>query len=630
MTTTDAQHAAATVALPSATLLRIATAGSVDDGKSTLIGRLLFDSKAVMEDQLASVERTSKERGHDYTDLALVTDGLRAEREQGITIDVAYRYFATPKRKFIIADTPGHIQYTRNMVTGTSTAQLAIVLVDARHGLLEQSRRHAFLASLLGIRHIVLAVNKMDLIDWDKAKFDKIRDDFHEFAARLDVHDVTTIPLSALLGDNVVTKSENTSWYEGPSLMTHLEEVYIGGDRNLVDVRFPVQYVIRPQTHEHRDHRSYAGTVAGGVMKVGDEVVVLPGGKSSRIATIEGPGGPVEEAFPPMAVSVSLTDDIDISRGDLIARPNNQPRVAQDFDATVCWMADQSSLEPGRDYVIKHTTRTTRVRVTGLDYRLDVNTLHRDKSATALKLNELGRISLRTHVPLLLDEYSRNATTGSFILIDPATNGTVAAGMVLPHVASRTSSPNTVRHESLCTAADRLSTGRTVWFTGLSGSGKSSIAVRVEQKLLEKGIPAYVLDGDNLRHGLNADLGFSMADRAENQRRLAHVAALLAESGQVVLVPAISPLEEHRALARRVTNEAGLDFFEVFCDTPIEDCERRDPKGLYAKARAGEITHFTGIDSPYQRPKKPDLRLTPDQSVDEHADMVVELLESRR
>ena len=507
------------------TLLRLATAGSVDDGKSTLIGRLLYDSKAVMEDQLASVERTSKERGHDYTDLALVTDGLRAEREQGITIDVAYRYFATPKRKFIIADTPGHIQYTRNMVTGTSTAQLAIVLVDARHGLLEQSRRHAFLASLLGIRHIVLAVNKMDLIGWDREQFEKIRDDFHEFAARLDVHDVTTIPLSALLGDNVVTKSDNTPWYDGPSLLSHLEEVYIAGDRNLVDVRFPVQYVIRPQTHEHADHRSYAGTVASGVMRPGDEIVVLPTGKTSRITAIEGPSGPVQEAFPPMAVSVSLADDIDISRGDLIARPNNQPRVAQDFDATVCWMADESSLEPGRDYIIKHTTRTTRVKVTALDYRLDVNTLHRDKTATALKLNELGRISLRTQVPLLLDEYSRNAATGSFILIDPNTNGTVAAGMILPYVTARTSSPNAVRHESLCTADDRLSHGRTVWFTGLSGSGKSSVAMLVEQKLLEKGTPAYVLDGDNLRHGLNADLGFSMADRAENLRRLAHIAA---------------------------------------------------------------------------------------------------------
>lgn len=617
------------------TLLRLATAGSVDDGKSTLIGRLLFDSKAVMEDQLAAVERTSKERGHDYTDLALVTDGLRAEREQGITIDVAYRYFATAKRKFIIADTPGHIQYTRNMVTGTSTAHLAIVLVDARHGLLEQSRRHAFLASLLGIQHIVLAVNKMDLIDWNREKFEQIRDDFHAFATRLDVHDVTTIPLSALNGDNVVTKSDNTPWYDGPALLSHLEEVYIGGDRNLVDVRFPVQYVIRPQTHDHRDHRSYAGTVASGVMRPGDDVVVLPTGKSSRIVQIDGPSGPLDEAFPPMAVSVSLADDIDISRGDLIARPNNQPRVSQEFDATVCWMADGQALEPGRDYLIKHTTRTTRVRVTGLEYRLDVNTLHRDKSATALKLNELGRVSLRSQVPLLLDEYIRNGSTGSFILIDPNTNGTVAAGMVLRDVserdaAARASSPNTVRHQNLVTADDRLSRGRTVWFTGLSGAGKSSVAMLVEQKLLERGVPAYVLDGDNLRHGLNADLGFSMADRAENLRRLAHVATLLADSGQVVLVPAISPLVEHRELARRVHDEAGTDFFEVFCDTPLEDCERRDPKGLYAKARAGEITHFTGIDSPYQRPKNPDLRLTPDRDLDELADMVIAMLGNKR
>jgi bifunctional enzyme CysN/CysC len=412
--------------------------------------------------------------------------------------------------------------------------------------------------------------------------------------------------------------------------MHHLEHVHVASDRDLVDVRFPVQYVIRPQTHEHTDHRSYAGTVASGVMRPGDEVVVLPTGKTSRITQIEGPGGPVTEAFPPMAVSISLADDIDISRGDLIARPNNQPRVAQEFDATVCWMADETALEPGRDYIVKHTTRTTRAKVSALDYRLDVNTLHRDKSATALKLNELGRISLRTQVPLLLDEYSRNAATGSFILIDPNTNGTVGAGMILPQVTARTSSPNTVRHESLCKAEDRLSKGKTVWFTGLSGSGKSSVAMLVEQKLLEKGIPAYVLDGDNLRHGLNADLGFSMADRAENQRRLAHIAAILADSGQVVLVPAISPLAEHRALARQVTTEAGLDFFEVFCDTPLEDCERRDPKGLYAKARAGEITHFTGIDSPYQRPKTPDLRLTPEHTPDELADRVVELLESRQ
>ncbi|MGE2732424.1 adenylyl-sulfate kinase [Mycolicibacterium vaccae] len=615
------------VARPDATLLRLATAGSVDDGKSTLIGRLLYDSKAVMEDQLAAVERTSKERGHDYTDLALVTDGLRAEREQGITIDVAYRYFATTKRKFIIADTPGHIQYTRNMVTGASTAHLVIVLVDARNGLLEQSRRHAFLASLLGVQHVVLAVNKMDLIDWDRERFEAIRDEFHAFATRLDIHDVTTIPLSALHGDNVVTKSDRAPWYEGPSLLSHLEDVYVAGDRNLIDVRFPVQYVIRPHTHEHQDHRSYAGTVASGVMRAGDEVVVLPSGKSTRITAIEDPSGPVEEAFPPMAVSVSLADDIDISRGDMIARPNNQPRVVQDFDATVCWMADDIALEPGRDYLIKHTSRTTRVRVTGLEYRLDVNTLHRDKTATALKLNELGRVSLRSQAPLLLDEYTRNTATGSFILIDPNTNGTVAAGMVLRESTTGAASPNAVRHQSLCSPEDRLTTGRTVWFTGLSGSGKSSVAMLVEQKLLEKGIPAYVLDGDNLRHGLNSDLGFSMADRSENLRRLAHVAAILADAGQVVLVPAISPLAEHRELARKVTAEAGLEFYEVFCDTPLEDCERRDPKGLYAKARAGEITHFTGIDSPYQRPKNPDLRLTPEQTPDAHAEAVIEMLE---
>lgn len=617
--------------LPTGSLLRLATAGSVDDGKSTLIGRLLYDSKAVMEDQLAAVERTSRERGNEYTDLALVTDGLRSEREQGITIDVAYRYFGTAKRKFIIADTPGHLQYTRNMVTGASTAQLVIVLVDARHGLLEQSRRHAFLASLLGVQHIVLAVNKMDLIDWDQERYTWIRDEFHAFAARLDIHDVTTIPMSALHGDNVVTKSDKAPWYDGPPLLSHLEDVYIAGDRNLVDVRFPVQYVIRPQTREHADHRSYAGTVASGIMRPGDEVVVLPGGRTSRITAIDGPQGPVAEAFPPMAVSISLADDIDISRGDLLARPQNQPDATTEFDAMVCWMADEAALEPGRDYIIKHTTRTTRVRVTALDYRLDVNTLHRDKSATALKLNELGRVSLRTQVPLMLDEYSRNAATGSFILIDPDTNVTVAAGMVrdTAPAAARSATPNTVRHQSLVTAGERLTKGRTLWFTGLSGSGKSSIAVLAEQTLLEHGCPAYILDGDNLRHGLNADLGFAMADRAENLRRLAHVATLMADAGLTVLVPAISPLAEHRDLARKVHSDAGIEFFEVFVDTPLADCERRDPKGLYAKARAGEITHFTGIDSPYQRPTNPDLRLTPDHTAAELAEQVVLLLESR-
>ena len=436
--------------------------------------------------------------------------------------------------------------------------------------------------------------------------------------------------MSALNGDNVVTKSDKAPWYDGPPLLSHLEEVYVAGDRNLVDVRFPVQYVIRPQTVEHADHRSYAGTVAGGVLRPGDEVVVLPSGKTSRITVIDSPTGPVDEAFPPMAVSISLADDIDISRGDLLARPQNQPIVTSEFDATVCWMADDATLEPGRDYIIKQTTRTTRARVVALDYRLDVNTLHRDKSATALKLNELGRVTLRTQVPLLLDEYSRNAATGSFILIDPDNNVTVAAGMVrdTAPVATRTASPNTVRHQSLVSAGDRLTKGRTLWFTGLSGSGKSSVAVLVEQKLLEHGWPAYILDGDNLRHGLNADLGFTMADRAENLRRLAHIATLMADAGLTVLVPVISPLEEHRELARKVHADQGVEFLEIFVDTPLEDCEKRDPKGLYAKARAGEITHFTGIDSPYQRPKNPDLRLTPDYGPDELADQVIELLEA--
>ena len=366
-------------------------------------------------------------------------------------------------------------------------------------------------------------------------------------------------------------------------------------------------------------------------MRPGDEVVVLPGGRTSRITAIDGPQGPVAEAFPPMAVSISLADDIDISRGDLLARPQNQPDATTEFDAMVCWMADEAALEPGRDYIIKHTTRTTRVRVTALDYRLDVNTLHRDKSATALKLNELGRVSLRTQVPLMLDEYSRNAATGSFILIDPDTNVTVAAGMVrdTAPAAARSATPNTVRHQSLVTAGERLTKGRTLWFTGLSGSGTSSIAVLAEQTLLEHGCPAYILDGDNLRHGLNADLGFAMADRAENLRRLAHVATLMADAGLTVLVPAISPLAEHRELARKVHSDAGIEFFEVFVDTPLADCERRDPKGLYAKARAGEITHFTGIDSPYQRPTNPDLRLTPDHTAAELAEQVVLLLESR-
>jgi len=411
-------------------MLRVATAGSVDDGKSTLIGRLLHDTKSIFTDQLEAVERTSAARGDEYTNLALLTDGLRAEREQGITIDVAYRYFATPKRKFIIADTPGHIQYTRNMVTGASTASVALILVDARKGLLEQSRRHAFLASLLRVPHLVLCVNKMDLVDYDRDVFDAIADEFRHFAAKLDIGDLTVIPVSALAGDNVVSRSDRMPWYEGASLLHHLEELHIASDRNLIDARFPVQYVIRPFSGAHHDYRGYAGQVAGGVLKPGDDVVVLPSGLPSRIAAIETRDGPVAEAFPPMSVTIRLEDEIDISRGDMICRPNNQPAVSQDVEAMVCWLHDQP-MRPGGKYAIKHTTRSARAMVKDLRYRLDVNTLHRDEQAPTLGLNEIGRLQLRVTAPLFTDPYRVNRTTGSFILVDEATNATVGAGMVL-------------------------------------------------------------------------------------------------------------------------------------------------------------------------------------------------------
>ncbi|PWU52218.1 sulfate adenylyltransferase [Micromonospora sp. S4605] len=412
-------------------LLRFATAGSVDDGKSTLIGRLLYDTKSLFTDQLAAVEAVSAARGDEYTNLALLTDGLRAEREQGITIDVAYRYFATPRRKFIIADTPGHIQYTRNMVTGASTADLALILVDARKGLVEQSRRHAFLCSLLRVPHLVLCVNKMDLVDFSQEVFERIADEFTAFAAKLDAPDLTVVPISALRGDNIVSRSENMPWYEGPSLLHHLERVHIASDRNLVDVRFPVQYVIRPQSTTVTDYRGYAGQVASGVLKPGDEVMVLPSGFTSRIAAVETADGPVAEAFPPMSVTVRLEDEIDISRGDLICRPNNAPAVAQDIEAMVCWLDETRPLQVGGKYAIKHTTRSARAIVRGLNYRLDINSLHRDEAAGELRLNEIGRVRLRTTIPLLADEYRRNRTTGGFVIIDETTNRTVGAGMII-------------------------------------------------------------------------------------------------------------------------------------------------------------------------------------------------------
>jgi bifunctional enzyme CysN/CysC len=415
-------------------LLRFATAGSVDDGKSTLIGRLLYDTKSIFEDQLESIERTSRDRGDEQTNLALLTDGLRAEREQGITIDVAYRYFATPKRKFIIADTPGHIQYTRNMVTGASTANLALILVDARQGIVEQTRRHSFIASLLRVPHLVLCVNKMDLVDYDQAVFDRIHSEFRQFATKLDVGDLSFIPISALLGDNVVQRSANMPWYDGSSLLHHLEEVHIASDRNLIDARFPVQYVIRPQaqtSHDLHDYRGYAGQVAGGVLKPGDDVVVLPSGLASKIEAIDTANGPVDEAFAPMSVTIRLTDDVDVSRGDMICRAHNQPRVTQDIEAMICWLSPAAQLHVRGMYAIKHTTRSTRAQVRDLEYRIDVNTLHRDETATELSLNEIGRVKLRTTQPMFTDEYRRNRITGSFLLIDESTGATVGAGMML-------------------------------------------------------------------------------------------------------------------------------------------------------------------------------------------------------
>jgi bifunctional enzyme CysN/CysC len=620
-------------------MLRIATAGSVDDGKSTLIGRLLYDSKQVFQDQYDAVERTSMERGDGYVNLALLTDGLRAEREQGITIDVAYRYFATPRRKFIIADTPGHVRYTRNMVTGASTADLSIVLLDARNGVVEQSRRHAFIASLLGVPHLVVCVNKMDLVGWDQETFERIATEFSAFAARLEVSDITFIPMSALEGDNVVERSSKMPWYEGPPLLYHLEHVHVSSDRNLIDARFPVQWVIRPMTPEHHDYRSYAGQVAGGILRPGEEVVVLPSGARTKIASIDVHGGQVDEAYPPMSVALRLEDNLDVSRGDMLARPANRPTVADSFDATICWMSERP-LRAGGRYTIKHTTRTARAVVRQLRYRIDVNTLHRDLEAGELGLNGIGRVTLRLSAPLAFDTYTRNRMTGSFVLIDDATNDTVGAGMILgahgngdgdEEGAVSLASPNVTWHHGAFDRAARWEAlgqrGAVVWMTGLPSSGKSTIAHALEQRLIESGQPAYVLDGDNLRHGLNGDLGFGDADRAENVRRTAHVARLFADAGTVAIVSLVSPFAADRDQARELVASEGLQFAEVWISTPLEECERRDPKGLYAKARAGELPGFTGVGGRYEPPEQPDVELGPDVPVEQAVERLVELLE---
>jgi bifunctional enzyme CysN/CysC len=595
-------------------LLRFTTAGSVDDGKSTLIGRLLYDTKSIFQDQLEAIESASRRRGEAYVNLALLTDGLRAEREQNITIDVAYRYFATPKRKFIIADTPGHIQYTRNMVTGASTAELAIVLVDARKGVLTQSKRHGFLSALLGIPHIVVAVNKMDLVEYRQEVFEELAAEYRAFAEKLEVGSLTFIPISALHGDNVVGKSENMPWYDGATLLHHLESVNVGASRNLVDFRFPVQYVIRP----HQDFRGFAGRIVSGTLKPGEEVVVLPSGHGSRIRSIETATGPLPEASAGDSVVLTLEDELDVSRGDMLVRRMNLPTVAEKLEALLCWMSE-TPLDATVPYLLQHTTRQSKAFIDRLVYRIDVDTLHREEVAT-LGLNDIGRVQLSTAQPLCFDSYQQNHGTGSFILIDPYTHTTVAAGMIRgevrdlpqpkPERAARRS-PDVVwegyniplpQHE----ARNGHQAG-VLWFTGLSGAGKSSIAREVEKRLFARGCRTVLLDGDLLRHGLCSDLGFSAADRKENIRRVGEVARLFYEQGNLVLCTFVSPFREDREAVRALFPEER--FFEIYVSCDVETLKRRDPKGLYARAERGEIVSLTGISAPFEAPHSPELVL---------------------
>ena len=605
-------------------MLRFTTAGSVDDGKSTLIGRLLYDTKSIFEDQLDAIESASRRRGEDYVNLALLTDGLRAEREQNITIDVAYRYFATPRRKFVMADTPGHVQYTRNMVTGASTADLAIVLVDARKGVLEQSKRHAFISALLGIPHLVIAVNKMDLVDFNETVFGDIVREFTEFVSKLGVKDVTFIPVSALKGDNIVDRSTNMPWYEGATLLHHLETVSITSDRNLLDFRFPVQYVIRP----HQDYRGFAGRVASGTIRAGEEVLILPAARATRIKSVENAGGVVKEAVAGDSIVLTLEDEIDVSRGDMIVRRNNLPTVTTRFDAMLCWMAE-APLDSTVPYVLIHTTRSVRGFITKVVYRIDVETLHR-KTDVGFGLNDIGRVEITTAQPLFFDAYSRNTATGGFILVDPFTNVTVAAGMIRGEVRGLSEvepppahSPNVVWEDWNVGRAERAARNghppAVLWFTGLSGAGKTTIARLLERRLFQEGCQTMLLDGDQVRHGLCADLGFSPADRTENLRRVSEVARLFYEQGSIVLCTFVSPYERDRLAIRSKFGDAA--FFEVFVDCDLEECVRRDPKGLYRKAGAGEILDLTGVSSPYEPPKQAEIQLdtmtlTPEMAVE--------------
>ena len=594
-----------------AELLRFTTAGSVDDGKSTLIGRLLSDSKSIYDDQLAALNRDSRRLNRDTVDLALLTDGLKAEREQGITIDVAYRYFSTPRRRFIIADTPGHVQYTRNMATGASTAHLAIILIDARHGVLTQSRRHGFIASLLGIRHLVVCVNKMDLVGYRQETFEQIRNDYAAFSAKFQVPDILYLPVSALHGDNVVTRSDRMPWYEGPPLLAHLERVEIGGDRNLIDFRFPVQLVNRPTP----DFRGFCGQVASGVVRVGDELLVRASGKRTRVKSIITFAGEQPAAAEGQSVTLCLEDEIDISRGDLLCPPHNMPQFTREVEAMMVWMSE-TPLRPGAAYLIRHTTRTLRGTVSTLRYRVDPDTLHRQPAET-LGLNEIGRVAIECFQPIAWDPYAANRTTGALILIDPQTNATVAAGMLIDRLVQSESralgAARPLRREtSLVSLAERtrLTGARrpvTVWLSGLSGSGKTTVAKALERRLYDDGVLAILLDGDNIRHGLNRDLDFTERDRAENIRRIAEVAVLFNEAGLVVVAAFISPYAADRAMAREIIGPAR--FIEVFVDTPLSVCEERDVKGLYRRARAGEIPSFTGVSAPYEPPEHPDVRI---------------------
>ena len=612
-------------------LLRFITCGSVDDGKSTLIGRLLYDTQLIYEDQLAAVRRDTTKYGTtgEELDLALLVDGLQSEREQGITIDVAYRYFSTEKRKFIIADTPGHEQYTRNMATGASTAQLAILLVDARKGVQTQTRRHSFIVSLLGIRHLVLAVNKMDLVGHDPAVFARICEDYQEFVTKLGVREVCCIPVSALRGDNVVQPSTAMPWYKGPTLLQHLEQVKIDADYNLRDFRFPVQYVNRP----HLDFRGFCGTIAAGQVRPGDEVVALPSGRRSRVERIVTAEGDVAQAAIGQAVTLTLADEIDISRGDLLVHPDKLPAVADAFDARVVWMAD-APLLPGRQYDLKLATRLLPATPTVLHHRIDVNSLEHQR-ADELGLNEIGYCRFSLNQPVPFDAYDEIGGTGGFILIDRISNITVGAGMIVRPVTQALidKSRNVVWHEHKVGKRQRANQKAqrpcVIWLTGLSGSGKSTLANALEQRLFQRGYHSYLLDGDNVRHGLNQDLGFSTADRVENIRRIGEVAALFVDAGLIVITAFISPFRADRTMVRALVPEG--EFIEVYVHASLEACERRDPKGLYAKARAGVIKDFTGIDSPYEPPERPELVIdTERDSVDLCVERVLNDLRERR